>query len=62
VPYLVTLGGPYRSTEFLGTFIYRIGIRQAHIGYAASISIVLLVLAIIGSILIGLANRRKVGE
>lgn len=62
VPYLVTSGGPYHSTEFLGTYIYRIGIRQAHIGYAASISIVLLVLAIAGAILIGRANRRKVGE
>lgn len=62
VPYLVTSGGPYHSTEFLGTYIYRIGIRQAHIGYAASISIVLLVLAIAGAILIGRFNRRKVGE
>ncbi len=62
VPYLVTTGGPYHSTEFLGTYIYRQGIRQAHIGYAASISIVLLVLAIAGAIIIGRANRRKVGE
>lgn len=62
VPYLVTGGGPYRSTEFLGTYIYRIGIRQAHIGYAASLSIVLLVLAISGAIIIGIANRKKVGE
>ena len=62
VPYLVTGGGPYHSTEFLGTYIYRIGIRQAHIGYAASISIVLLVLAIAGAIIIGRANRRKVND
>jgi raffinose/stachyose/melibiose transport system permease protein len=62
VPYLVTTAGPYHSTEFLGTFIYRIGIRQAHIGYAASISIVLLILAIAGSIIIGRAKRAKVGE
>jgi raffinose/stachyose/melibiose transport system permease protein len=62
VPYLVTGGGPYHSTEFLGTYIYRIGIRQAHIGYAASISIVLLILAIAGAIFIGRANRGKAGE
>jgi raffinose/stachyose/melibiose transport system permease protein len=62
VPYLVTTGGPYHSTEFLGTYIYRMGIRQAHIGYAASISIVLLILAIAGAILIGRANRREVGK
>ena len=62
VPYLVTTGGPYHSTEFLGTYIYRQGIRQAHIGYAAAISVVLLVLAITGAIIIGRANRKKVGE
>jgi len=59
VPYLVTTGGPYHSTEFLGTYIYRIGIRQAHIGYAAAISIVLLVLAVVGAIVIGRANRTQ---
>jgi len=59
VPYLVTTGGPYHSTEFLGTYIYRIGIRQAHIGYAAAISIVLLLLAVAGAIIIGRANRTR---
>ncbi|HMO11265.1 MAG TPA: sugar ABC transporter permease [Actinotalea sp.] len=62
VPYLVTTGGPYHSTEFLGTYIYQQGIRQALIGYAASISIVLLVLAVAGAVVIGRANRRKVGD
>ena len=58
IPYLVTTGGPYHSTEFLGTYIYRMGIRQAHIGYAAAISIVLLVLAVAGALVIGRANRK----
>ena len=58
IPYLVTTGGPYHSTEFLGTYIYRMGIRQAHIGYAAAISIVLLVLAVAGAVVIGRANRK----
>lgn len=58
IPYLVTEGGPYRSTEFLGTYIYRVGIRQAHMGYASALSVVLLVLAIAGAIIIGRNNRR----
>lgn len=62
VPYLVTAAGPYNSTEFLGTYIYRIGIRQAQIGYAGALSIVLLVLAITGAIIIARANRPKAGE
>lgn len=62
VPYLVTAGGPYYSTEFLGTYIYRIGIRQAHIGYAGAISIVLMVLAVVGAIVIARINRREVSR
>lgn len=62
IPYLVTTGGPYHSTEFLGTYIYRIGIRQAHIGYAAAISIVLLVLAIAGAVVMSRANRKEVRD
>ncbi len=61
IPYLVTDGGPHRATEFLGTYIYRVGIRQAHIGYAAALSVVLLVLAIAGAITIGRTNRMRAG-
>ena len=58
VPWLVTIAGPNNATQFLGTYIYRMGIRQAHIGYAAAISIVLLVLAVAGALVIGRANRK----
>ena len=46
IPYLVTSGGPDFGTEFLGTFIYRVSIPQAQVGYGAALSIVLLVLAV----------------
>jgi raffinose/stachyose/melibiose transport system permease protein len=59
IPYLVTDGGPHRATEFLGTYIYRVGISQAHIGYAAALSVVLLVLAIAGAITIGRTSRMR---
>ena len=61
IPYLVTDGGPHRATEFLGTYIYRVGIRQAHIGYAAALSVVLLVLAIAGAVTIGRTSRTRAG-
>lgn len=35
IPYLITAGDPMHATEFLGTYIYRQGIRQSHLGYAA---------------------------
>jgi raffinose/stachyose/melibiose transport system permease protein len=57
-PWLVTIGGPGDATEFLGTYIYRTGIRQAHIGYAATLSIALLVLAVAGAFLMNRINRK----
>lgn len=59
IPYLVTTGGPNHATEFLGTYIYRQGIRQAHLGYAAAISVILLVLAIGGAILMNRVNKEE---
>jgi len=57
-PWLVTIGGPGDATEFLGTYIYRKGIREAHIGYASALSVALLILAVGGAILMSQANRR----
>ncbi|MRN52740.1 carbohydrate ABC transporter permease [Paenibacillus monticola] len=57
VPYLITTGGPNHATEFLGTYIFRQGIRQSHLGYAAAISVLLLILAICGAILINRMNK-----
>lgn len=58
IPYLITTGGPMHATEFLGTYIYRQGIRQSHLGYAAALSVMLLVLAIVGAFLTNRANRK----
>lgn len=52
IPYLVTSGGPDFGSEFLGTFIYRVSIPQAQVGYGAAISIVLLILAVAAAILL----------
>lgn len=57
IPYLITTGGPNHATEFLGTYIYRQGIRQSHLGYAAALSVVLLVLAIGGALLVNKMNK-----
>ena len=62
IPYLVTLGGPNYSTEFLGTYIYRVSIPEAHVGYGAALSVMLLVLALAGSIAIAVRANRKERE
>jgi len=45
IVFLITGGGPGRSTEFLTTYIYKQSIVQFHVGYGAALSMVLLVLA-----------------
>lgn len=57
VPYLVTKAGPNHATEFLGTYIYQTMVQEKHFGYAAAISIALLVLAIGGGVLMNLRRR-----
>ena len=57
IPYLITTGGPNHATEFLGTYIYRQGIRQSHLGYAAALSVVLLVMAVLGALATHNANK-----
>ena len=52
-------GGPMHATEFLGTYIYRQGIRQSHLGYAAALSVILLVLAVAGAFLTNKANAKE---
>lgn len=59
VPYLVTLGGPNYATEFLGTFIYRVSIPQAEVGYGAALSILLLILALAGALAFGIRGTRR---
>jgi len=59
IPYLITGGGPNRATEFLGTYIYRQGIRQSNLGYAAALSVILLVLAIGGALLMSRVSKKS---
>jgi raffinose/stachyose/melibiose transport system permease protein len=61
IPFLVTgaVGGPNGSTEFLGTYIYRMTIRNYHVGYGAALSIVLLVIALAIAILLQIRGREK---
>jgi raffinose/stachyose/melibiose transport system permease protein len=59
VPYLVTKAGPNHATEFLGTYIYQTMVQEKHFGYAAAISVALLVIAIGGGVLLRVRRTRK---
>lgn len=59
VPYLITKAGPNHATEFLGTYIYQTMVQEKHFGYAAAISVALLVLAIGGGVLMRIRRRKE---
>ena len=59
VPYLVTKAGPNHATEFLGTYIYQTMVQEKHFGYAAAISVALLVIAIGGGVLLRVRRRKE---
>jgi len=48
---LLTRGGPGRSTEFLNTYLYKKAIEEFHGGYASSIGVMILLIAVVMSIL-----------
>lgn len=59
IVYLTTGGGPGRSTEFLTTYIYKQTVEQFNTGYAAALSMVLLVLALLLTWVQTSANRAR---
>jgi raffinose/stachyose/melibiose transport system permease protein len=61
IPYLVTgpQGGPSGSTEFLGTYIYRMSIPDNHVGYGAALSVVLLILALVMAMILMYRRRER---
>lgn len=46
IPYLISGGGPARTTEFLSTYLYEQGISNSHAGYGAALTVVLMALAL----------------
>ena len=59
VPWLVSQAGPNYSTEFLGTFIYREGIPLNAVGFAAALSVMLLILAVTVAIILRIGGRER---
>jgi raffinose/stachyose/melibiose transport system permease protein len=58
--WLITQGGPAHSSEFLGTMIYaETAGASRNLGYAAALSIVLLVIAVTVSVVIQIRGRER---
>jgi len=59
IPWLVSQAGPNYSTEFLGTFIYREGVPLNAVGFAAALSVMLLILAVAIAIILRVGGRER---
>ena len=59
IPFLITVGGPAYSTEFLGTQIYRVSVALSQVGYGAALSVVLLVLALLMAVVLNVAGKER---
>jgi ABC-type sugar transport system permease subunit len=49
--YVMTGGGPFHRTNLLSYYIYTLGFRYLEVGYAAAVSLLLLVLILVFAIL-----------
>lgn len=62
-PWLITQGGPAGSSEFLGTLIYaETAGTQRNLGYASTLSVLLVIIAVSISILIYAKSREKTSD
>jgi raffinose/stachyose/melibiose transport system permease protein len=61
--WLITQGGPAHSSEFLGTMIYaETAGSSRNLGYAAALSILLLIIAVTTSVIIQTRSRERVAK
>ncbi len=60
--YIMTGGGPGRSTEVLGTYLYRAAFRNNEMGYATAISTVLFLITFFISVFQLQFYRRQIGD
>lgn len=58
--YVMTAGGPGKSSEVLGTYLYRTGFRNDEMGYASAIAVLIFLVTFVLSI--GQMRLSRVGE
>lgn len=62
IVWIMTGGGPDNRTQVLGSYLYQMGFRQFHMGYAAAIGVLILVTSIITTMILSRLMRREVYE
>ncbi|OXS56253.1 ABC transporter permease [Cohnella sp. CIP 111063] len=59
---LMTEGGPDNSTQVLGSYLYQMGFRQFHMGYAAALGVVILIVSLLTTLVLQRLLRRDTVE
>ena len=59
---LMTEGGPDNATQVLGSYLYQMGFRQFHMGYAAALGVLILTLSLITTALLQRVLKRDTIE
>jgi len=62
IVWIMTEGGPDNATQVMGSYLYQMGFRQYHMGYAASIGVLILVLSLVTILLLQRILKRDVNE
>ncbi|MDQ6419499.1 sugar ABC transporter permease [Paenibacillus sp. LHD-117] len=58
IVWLMTEGGPDNSTQVMGSYLYQIGFKQYHMGYASAIGVLILVLTLVTSLILNRLMKR----
>ncbi|GGG66463.1 carbohydrate ABC transporter permease [Paenibacillus radicis (ex Gao et al. 2016)] len=62
IVWIMTEGGPDNSTQVMGSYLYQMGFRQYHMGYAAAIGVLILILSFITTVVLQRLLRRETIE
>jgi N-acetylglucosamine transport system permease protein len=56
--WIMTEGGPDNATQVLGSYLYQMGFRQFHMGYASAIGVLILVMSLVTTLVLQRVLRR----
>ncbi|MFC5405792.1 carbohydrate ABC transporter permease [Cohnella soli] len=62
IVWIMTEGGPDNSTQVMGSYLYQMGFRQYHMGYAAAIGVLILTLSLMTTVILQRMLRRDTPE
>jgi len=62
IVWIMTEGGPDNQTQVMGSYLYQMGFRQFHMGYAAGMGVLILVSYLITTAILSRLLRREVYE